>query len=101
MDAKEVAHLIHECHIHEVVGIGPRLRAMNMFPSFLSPISEGVQIQQIDVEPILRCMREITATFDSRYSELCRGTDRASQYYLWASSGPSKLLSAVIDGHIS
>ncbi|PCG97120.1 Hypothetical protein PENO1_064800 [Penicillium occitanis (nom. inval.)] len=101
MDTKEVAHLIHEWHMHEVVGIAPRLRAMNMFPSFLSPIDEGVQSQHVDVEPILCCMREITAAYDSRYSEAEHGTDRASQYYLWASSGPSKLLSAVIDAHIS
>ncbi|KAI7973269.1 hypothetical protein EIK77_004546 [Talaromyces pinophilus] len=72
-----------------------------MFPSFLSPIDEGVQSQHVDVEPILCCMREITAAYDSRYSEAEHGTDRASQYYLWASSGPSKLLSAVIDAHIS
>jgi hypothetical protein len=100
MDTEEVAHLIHEWHMHEVVGIAPRLRAMSMFPSFLSPVSEGVQLRQVDVLPILECMREITVTYDLRYSELEFGTDCGSQYYLWASSGPSKLLSAVIDAHI-
>jgi hypothetical protein len=74
---------------------------MNMFPSFFSPISSGAEIQQIDVQPILSCMREITDAYDLRYSELYYGTKSASPYHLWASSGPSKLLFAVIDAHIN
>lgn len=101
MDPKEVANLIHQWHIHEATGISARLRAMNMFPSFLSPISAGVQMQPIEVQPILCCMREITDTFDLRYSKLHDGTESASPYHLWASSGPSKLLFSVIDAHIS
>lgn len=78
MDTKEVDRLIHKWHMHEVVGITPRLRAMNMFPSFLSPIDEGVRSQHVEVKPILCCMREITAAYDLRYSEV-DGTNRASQ----------------------
>lgn len=100
MDPKEVSDLIHQWHIYEATGLLLRLKAMNMFPSFLSPISAGVQIQQIEVEQILCLMREITGTFDLRYSEEAYGTIRASPYYLWSSGGPSKLLSAVIDAHI-
>jgi hypothetical protein len=101
MDPKEVANLIHQWHIHEATGISARLRAMNMFPSFFGPISAEVRIQQIEVQPILCCMREITDTFNLRYSELYHGTKSALPYHLWASSGPSKLLFAVIDAHIS
>ncbi|OKL56627.1 hypothetical protein UA08_08213 [Talaromyces atroroseus] len=101
MDPKEIAHLIHQWHTQEVTGILPRLRAMNLFPSFLSPISPEVQIKKIDVQPILGCMQEITDAFELRYSELYYGTGCALPYHLWASGGPSKLLSAVIGAHIS
>jgi hypothetical protein len=98
MYPEDVGHLIHEWHTQEDAGVLPRLRAMNMFPSFFSPISPGLQIKQVDVRPILGSMQDITDAFDLRYSEL---TPHVEPYHLWASSGPSRLLSAVIDAHLS
>lgn len=99
-EEEKVGSRMHEHHIRELDGLETRLKAFRLFPHFFAPPRPSTIVKDIEVEPFLMCLNNITRMEQRRRAASITGDWDAVWNTLWMEGGPTRLFHAFVDSHV-
>ena len=92
----EALKLMRLWHGVEKGGLDTRLKAMRMFPSFFSVPPHNRRPRDINILPIIDCMKDVTQAVDRfRVSPTAVNCNQ-----IWNEGGATRLMLALVDSHV-
>ncbi|CAM1501264.1 Fc.00g104260.m01.CDS01 [Cosmosporella sp. VM-42] len=96
----EIRSLMKKWHKEERGGLKNRLTAMRMFPYFFNPLPHTTEFRDIDVTPIIACLKILSDMVEIRRLNPYLPYGECSRDLIWLEGGATRLLLVVVHAHV-
>jgi hypothetical protein len=100
VDPEEAHAAMQKWHEREANGLYLRLKSFRMMPRFFATPPRGVILRNIEVEPSLVCLRDLTKFTEAREGAKTTAGLADSWNAMWLDGAATRLLYILVDAHV-